>query len=137
MVHGVDDEAYIFTIGYRYPDMNNSLSQHVLTEEDVANASDALFRRRGYSIIGRFRIRSWQPDFVAVKESEVVIVETKGHLGDLRKAVARTAVYATDGSAAYLALPSHRSSTSLKGLARRLGGGLVGGGLGGRAGCAG
>lgn len=125
MVHDVDKETYIFTKGYRYPNMNRSLSQHVLTEEDVANASDALFRRRGYSIIGRLRIRSWQPDFVAVKGSEVVIVETKGHLGDLRKAVARTAVYATDGSAAYLALPSQRSSNSLRGLARTLGIGLI------------
>lgn len=113
--------------------MNMHVTQHEPTEKDVANAADALFRGRGYSIIRQLRIRSWQPDFVAVKGNEVVIVETKGHLGDLRKAVARTAVYATDGSAAYLALPSHRSSTSLKGLARRLGVGLIEVDMDGRA----
>jgi len=113
--------------------MNTYVSQRVLTEKDVAIAADALFRGRGYSIIRQLRIRSWQPDFVAVKGSEVIIVETKGHLGDLRKAVARTAVYATDGSAAYLALPSHRSSPLLKGLARRLGVGLIEVDMDGRA----
>lgn len=105
--------------------MNTTVSKRVLTEEDVLSAADALFRRRGYAIISQLRIRSWQPDFIAVKGSEVIIVETKGHLGDIRKAVARTAVYATDGSAAYLALPSQRSSTSLRGLARTLGIGLI------------
>jgi len=105
--------------------MNTSVSKHVLTEEEVLDASDALFRGMGYSIIRQLRIRSWRPDLVAVKGNEVVIVETKGHLGELRKAVARTALYATDASAAYLALPSQRSSTSLRGLARTLGIGLI------------
>jgi len=105
--------------------MNTSVSEYVLTEEEVLDASDALFRGMGYSIIRQLRIRSWRPDLVAVKGNEVVIVETKGHLGELRKAVARTALYATDASAAYLALPSQRSSTSLRGLARTLGIGLI------------
>lgn len=105
--------------------MNTTVSKRVLTEEDVLNATDALFRGRGYAIISQLRIRSWRPDFVAVKGNEVVIVETKGHLGDLRKAVARTALYATDASAAYLALPSQRTSTSLRGLAQTLGIGLI------------
>src|SRR3990172_8909379 len=105
--------------------MNTSVSKHVLTEEEVLDASDALFRGMGYSIIRQLRIRSWRPDLVAVKGNQVVIVETKGHLGELRKAVARTALYAMDASAAYLALPSQRSSTSLRGLARTLGIGLI------------
>src|SRR3989304_4824057 len=100
--------------------MNTSVSKHVLTEEEVLDASDALFRGMGYSIIRQLRIRSWRPDLVAVKGNEVVIVETKGHLGELRKAVARTALYATDATAAYLAPPSQRSSPSLRGLARTL-----------------
>jgi len=101
--------------------MNTTVPKRNLTEGDVLNAADALFRGRGYAIISQLRIRSWRPDFVAFKGNEVVIVETKGHLGDLRKAVARTALYATDASAAYLALPSQRTSTSLRELAQRLG----------------
>ena len=105
--------------------MNTMAPKPKLTEEDVLNAADALFRGRGYAIISQLRIRSWRPDLVAVKGNEVVIVETKGHLGDLRKAVARTALYATDASAAYLALPSQRTSTALRGLAQTLGIGLI------------
>src|SRR5438132_13306871 len=104
--------------------MNRYILKRVLTEEEVLDASDALFRGMGYAIIRKLRIRSWRPDLVAVKGNEVVIVETKGHLGELRKAVAQTALYATDASAAYLALPSQRSSPSLRGLASTLGIGL-------------
>jgi predicted nucleotidyltransferase len=105
--------------------MNRYISKRLLTEEEVFDASDVLFRGMGYAIIRQLRIRSWRPDLVAVKGDEVVIVETKGHLGELRKAVARTALYATDASAAYLALPSQRSSSSLRELARTLGIGLI------------
>ena len=105
--------------------MNRYVLKRVLTEEEVLDASDALFRGMDYAIIRQLRIRSWRPGLVAVKGNEVVIVETKGHLGELRKAVAQTALYATDASAAYLALPSQRSSPSLRGLARTLGIGLI------------
>src|SRR5438309_3713574 len=105
--------------------MNRYVLKRVLTEEEVLDASDALFRGMDYAIIRQPTIRSWRPELVAVKGNEVVIVETKGHLGELRKAVAQTALYATDASAAYLALPSQRSSPSLRGLARTVGIGLI------------
>ncbi|MFA5896942.1 MAG: nucleotidyltransferase domain-containing protein [Thermoplasmata archaeon] len=105
--------------------MNSMVASRAPTEQDVVEAADALFRERGYSVVHQLRIRSWRPDLVAVRGNEVVIVEAKGHLGDLRKAVARTALYATDGSAAYLALPSERVSESLREIARTLGIGLI------------
>src|SRR5437867_2625876 len=110
----------MFTGGYRYPQMNTAVPKRKLTEEDVLNAADALFRGRGYAIISELRIRSWRPALVAVKGNEVVIVETKGHRGDLREAVARTAFYPTDTSAGYLAHPSQRTSTPLRRLTHTL-----------------
>src|SRR5437879_13422573 len=107
--------------------MNRYVLKRVLTEEEVLDASDALFRGMDYAIIRQLRIRSWRPDLVAVKGNEVVIVGPKGHLGELRKAVAQTALYATDASAAYLALPSQRSSPPLRELPRTTGIGLSAG----------
>src|SRR3972149_8688713 len=105
--------------------MNSRIPLRPLTETDVAEAVDGFLREKGHSLSRQFRIRTWRPDLVAVKDNHIVIVEAKGQFGDLRKAVARTALYATDGAAAYLALPTDRVTETLKDSARTLGIGLI------------
>jgi len=105
--------------------MNLSMPSSTLTEAEVTEAVEDFLRERRYSFSRQFRIRTWRPDFVAVKGDEVVIIETKGQFGDLRRALARTAVYATDGTAAYLAVPSGRLTEPLKDTAKTVGIGLI------------
>ena len=96
------------------------------TEREIVDAVDALLRKSGYRILPQLRIRTWRPDLVGVKDDEVVIVEAKGHRSDMKKALAQTALYSTDATSAYLALPMERIQKGIKKTAEVLGIGLIG-----------
>src|SRR3989304_347521 len=96
------------------------------TEREIVDAVDALLRKSGYRILPQLWIRTWRPDLVGVKDDEVVIVEAKGHRGDMRRALAQTALYSTDATSAYLALPMERIHQGHKKTSEVLGIGLIG-----------
>ena len=118
-------EMHISTNGYHYPEMESRAVPKARTERDLVEAVQVYLRNAGYKIADSVRIRTWSPDIVAVKGNELVIVEVKGERGELRKTLARTALYATDASAAYLAVPRTRITPGLKDAARILGVGLM------------
>lgn len=95
------------------------------TEKDVLDAIEDHFRARGYDIILQMRIRTWKPDMVALKGKELVIVQAKGSLGDIDMAIAQAAVYTTDATHAYIAIPEGRLTEELKKKARVLGIGVL------------
>ncbi len=97
-----------------------------VTERAIADAVAEFLRSSGYRILPSVRIRTWRPDIVGLKGDEVLIVEAKGQTSDLRRALAQTALYSTDASAAYLALPAERIDGEVRGVARVLGIGLIG-----------
>src|SRR3989441_878751 len=92
---------------------------------DLEDLVQAYMRSAGFEVVQGVRVRTWRPDIVAVRGDELVIVEVRGSRGELRKALAQTALYATDASSAYLAVPRNRIITSLKEAARVLGIGLM------------
>src|SRR3990172_6522015 len=96
------------------------------TEREIVDAVDALLRKSGYRILPQLRIRTWRPNLVGIKDDEVVIVEAKGHRSDMKKALAQTALYSTDATSAYLALPMERIQKGIKKTAEVLGIGLIG-----------
>src|SRR5439155_8578102 len=97
-----------------------------ITEQEIVEMVDAFLRKSGYRVIPNLRIRTWRPDIVGTKENELVIVEAKGHESDLRKAFAQTALYSTDATSAYLALPMERVQHDVKEAAKILGIGIIG-----------
>lgn len=105
--------------------MKHSISQRV-TEKGVVDAVDSLLRKSGYRILPQLRIRTWRPDVVGVKGDKVVIVEARGQQSDMKKALAQTALYSTDATSAYLALPTERIQKNVREAARVLGIGLIG-----------
>lgn len=96
------------------------------TEQQIVDAAEAFLRGQGYRVLPQVRIRTWRPDLVGLRGDELVIVEAKASAADLRKALAQTAVYATDATSAYLALPRNRMGEDVKRIARVLGIGLLG-----------
>ena len=96
------------------------------TEKEIVDAVDAFLRKSGYRVLPGLRIRTWRPDLFGVKDDEVVIVEAKGQRSDLRRALAQTALYSTDATSAYLALPMERIQRGIKETAGVLGIGLIG-----------
>ena len=104
------------------PHISLSHTNHGAIKEAVA----AFFRDRGFQVVHEVRIRTWRPDIVAVKRDTVIIAEAKGPHGDLRRALAQVALYATDASSAYLAVPAARADARLENAARALGIGLIG-----------
>src|SRR3989304_3837505 len=101
-------------------------TQEPPTEETIVDSVTALLRKAGYQIVPRLRIRQWRPDIVGVRGDEIVIVEAKGQGSDMRKALAQTALYSTDATSAYLALPSERIREDIKEAAKVLEIGLIG-----------
>jgi len=101
-------------------------SQQPITEKGIVDAVETLLRRSGYRILPQLRIRTWRPDIVGLRGDEVVIVEAKGQGSDIRKALAQTALYSTDATSAYLALPTERIGDDIKEAAKVLGTGLIG-----------
>ncbi len=97
-----------------------------LTEKEIIEEVDAFLRRSGYRPLPGIRIRTWRPDLVGIKGEEVVIVEARGKQGDMRRALAQTALYSTDATSAYLALPMERIQRDIKEAAKVLGIGLIG-----------
>jgi len=98
----------------------------LLTEKEIIEEVDAFLRKSGYRPLPQIRIRTLRPDLVGVKGEEVVIVEARGKQGDLRRALAQTALYSTDATSAYLALPMERIQRDIKETAKVLGIGLIG-----------
>ncbi len=115
----------IFMDGYNYSQMKSTVSSGPVPERRIMEAADDFFREAGYRPVGRVRIRTWRPDYVAVKDDEIIIVEAKGSRADLRNALAHVAVYATDATSAYLAVPAEQADEALKTSARTLGIGLL------------
>src|SRR3972149_4192290 len=101
-------------------------TQEPPTEETIVDSVTALLRKAGYQIVPRLRIRTWRPDIVGVRGDEIVIVEAKGQGSDMRKALAQTALYSTDATSAYLALPAERVGEDVREAAKVLGIGLIG-----------
>ncbi|MCK4443947.1 MAG: hypothetical protein KAW09_05355, partial [Thermoplasmata archaeon] len=66
------------------------------SEKIVLQAIEDHLRARGHDIVLQMKIRTWRPDLVALKGEDVVIVEVKGSLGDIDKAVAQAAAYTID-----------------------------------------
>lgn len=89
-----------------------------------------LLRKSGYRILPRLRIRTWRPDLVGLRGDEVVVVEAKGRGADIRKGLAQVALYSTDATSAYLALPSELVRPNVISAAKVLGIGIIGVGKG-------
>jgi predicted nucleotidyltransferase len=94
-------------------------------EKDVLQAIEDHFIAKGYDITPEMRIRTWRPDLVALKGEDVVIVEVKGSLGDLDKAVAQAAAYTIDATFTYIAIPEARLTKDLERRADALGIGIL------------
>jgi len=105
--------------------MKSSISYRALNEHEVIDAVAAFLKMSGYTITGNLRIRTWRPDIVAVRGDVVIIAEAKGPYSNLRKALAQVALYGTDATSAYLAVPAGRVTVAIKDAARVLGVGLI------------
>jgi len=101
-------------------------SSEPATQKAIAESAEALLRKSGYRILPQLRIRTWRPDIVGIRGDELVIVEAKGQGSDMRKALAQTALYSTDATSAYLALPAERVGEDVREAAKVLGIGLIG-----------
>ncbi len=99
--------------------------ERVRSGSEMESVVESHFRARGYEVLRGFRIRTWRADLVMTKGDEVVIVEAKGVHGDLRMGVAQTAIYATDATMAFLAVPPYRVTDELRQWAKVLGIGLL------------
>lgn len=97
-----------------------------ITERAISQAVEVLLQKSGYRILPQLRIRTRRPDVVGLKGDEIVIVEAKGPDGDIRKALALTALYSTDATLAYLAMPAERIHGTVIRAAKALGIGLIG-----------
>ncbi|MCK4445275.1 MAG: nucleotidyltransferase domain-containing protein, partial [Thermoplasmata archaeon] len=78
-----------------------------------------------HDIVLQMKIRTWRPDLVALKGEDVVIVEVKGSLGDIDKAVAQAAAYTIDATFTYIAIPEARLTKDLERRADALGIGIL------------
>ncbi len=94
-------------------------------EKDVLEAIEDHFRARSHDIIPQMRIRTWKPDLIALKGADLVIVEAKGSLGDVDKAIAQAAVYTIDATFTYIAIPEARLTKDLERRADALGIGIL------------
>src|SRR5947209_4524875 len=102
-----------------------STSPRSQTEKEILESVETYFRQKGFDTVPQVRIRTWKPDLILTKGKEIIIVEAKGRSSDLRRALATVSLYATDASAAYLAVPESRITNSLKDAAKALGIGLA------------
>ncbi len=96
-----------------------------IAEKDVLEAVEDHFMSRGYVITPEMRIRTWKPDLVALKGKDLVIVEVKGSLGDIERAIVLAAVYTFDATFTYIAIPETRLMKDLEEMARVLGIGIL------------
>lgn len=103
----------------KYPD------PEALSEKDLDSVVASYFSGRGYTIVRNLKLRTWKPDIVAVRGDDALVIEVKGHGGDMRKALAQVGVYATDATSAYLAIPPPDASDWLRNAADALGIGLL------------
>jgi predicted nucleotidyltransferase len=94
-------------------------------ERDVRQAVETHLREAGYQLVEQVRIRTWRPDLIAIKDDEIIIVEAKGMTSDLRRGLAQATLYASDATAAYLAVPASRATEWLEEASRLLGVGLM------------
>jgi len=106
--------------------MKSHISDSELSHDRIKDIAVSFFRDKGFTVVSGIRVRTWKPDIVAVKGDTVIIAEVKGPYGDLRKALAQVALYATDATSAYLAIPATLVDMKLKQGARALGVGLIG-----------
>ena len=96
-----------------------------IAEKDVLEAVEDHFMSRGYVITPEMRIRTWKPDLVALKGEDLVIVEVKGFLGDIDKALVLAAIYTIDATFTYIAIPEARLTKNMEEKARALGMGIL------------
>jgi predicted nucleotidyltransferase len=96
-----------------------------ITEKDVLEAVEDHFMSRGYVITPEMRIRTWRPDLVALKGKDLVIVEAKGFLGDIDKAIVLAAVYTFDATFTYIAIPEASLTKDMEQKAGALGIGIL------------
>ncbi len=94
-------------------------------EKDVLQAIEDHFRARSHDIIPQMRIRTWKPDLIALKGEDLVIVEAKGSLGDVDKAIAQAAAYTIDATFTYIAIPVASLTKDLERRADALGIGII------------
>ena len=96
-----------------------------LSERELEEVVAEHFSRSGYRTLRNLQVRTWRPDVVAVKGDELIVVEVKGPRGDVRHAVAQAAVYATEATSAYVAVPPGNVTEWLENAAAALGIGLL------------
>ncbi len=94
-------------------------------EKHVLEAVEDHLRARGYEIVPEMKLRTWRPDLVALKGEDLVIVEAKGSLGDIDRAVAQAATYTIDATFTYIAIPKERLTEDLERRADALGIGII------------
>ncbi len=95
------------------------------TEREILEAVEVHLRTGGYEIVPQLRIRTWKPDLIALKGEDLVIVEAKGSLGDVDKAIAQAAAYTIDATFTYIAIPEARLTKDLERRADALGIGII------------
>lgn len=95
------------------------------TEKEVLDAIEDHFMARGHDIVPPMRIRTWKPDLVTLKGKDLVIVEVKGSLGNIERAIVLAAVYTFDATFTYIAIPEARLTKELERRANALGIGIL------------
>jgi len=105
--------------------MKSYISEDDISHARIEEAVSSFLEDEGFRVARQMRVRTWRPDFVAVKGDTLLIAEAVGARGDIRRALAHVALYATDATSAYLAVPAKRIDAKLKGAARALQIGLM------------
>jgi len=105
--------------------MKSYISENDINHAKVEEAVSSFLKDRGFAVARQIRVRTWRPDFVAVKGDTVLIAEAVGARGDIRRALLHVALYATDATSAYLAVPATRVDAKLKTAAKALEVGLM------------
>ena len=105
--------------------MKSYISEDDISHARVEEAVSSFLEDEGFRVARQMRVRTWRPDFVAVKGDTVIIAEAVGARGDIRRALLHVALYATDATSAYLAVPAARVDAKLKTAAKALEVGLM------------
>ena len=105
--------------------MKHTTYSEALSGRELEDRVAAYLTGQGFRVIRDLRIRTWKPDIVATRGDDVIVVEAKSARADARKAMAQAAVYATDATSAYLALPPSQFTERVRNAADALGIGLL------------
>ncbi|RMF89206.1 MAG: hypothetical protein D6733_06805 [Methanobacteriota archaeon] len=104
---------------------NMKTNSFTLNEAAVAERVKEHLIVNGFKIKPQIRVRGRYPDIVAMKNGKITMVEVKGSMGDLKDGISRAIDYTYGAHYSYLAVPTSKSSQSLRQTMKNLGLGLI------------